>query len=67
MSQCVEWEVVVHFRHIMMNGGMKIINYMSPRIISQTCDNACEMKLSIRTSEAPMLKAKFDKLAFKDD
>ena len=26
-----------------------------------------EMKLSIRKSEAPMLKAKFDKLAFKED
>ena len=46
---------------------MKIIKDMSPRIISQTYDNTCEMKLSIRKSEAPKLKAKFDKLAFKED
>lgn len=67
VSQFVEEEVVFDFPYIMMNDVMKFIKDMSPRIISQTYDNTCEMKLSIRKSEAPMLKAKFDKLAFKDD
>lgn len=67
VSQFVEEEVVFDFPYIMMNDVMKIIKDMSPRIISQTYDNTCEMKLSIRKSEAPMLKAKFDKLAFKDN
>lgn len=67
VSQFVEEEVVFDFPYIMMNDVMKIIKDMSPRIISQTYDNTCEMKLSIRKSEAPLLKAKFDKLAFKDD
>lgn len=67
VSQFVEEEVVFDFPYIMMNDVMKIIKDMSPRIISQTYDNTCEMKLSIRKSEAPMLKAKFDKVAFKDD
>lgn len=67
VSQFVEEEVVFDFPYIMMNDVMKIIKDMSPRIISQNYDNTCEMKLSIRKSEAPMLKAKFDKLAFKDD
>ena len=67
VSQFVEEEVVFDFPYIMMNDVMKIIKDMSPRIISQTYDNTCEMKLSIRKSEAPMLKAKFDKLEFKDD
>lgn len=67
VSQFVEEEVVFDFPYIMMNDVMKIIKDMSPRIISQTYDNTCEMKLSIRKSEAPMLKAKFDKLAFKED
>lgn len=67
VSLFVEEEVVFDFPYIMMNDVMKIIKDMSPRIISQTYDNTCEMKLSIRKSEAPMLKAKFDKLAFKDD
>lgn len=67
VSQFVEEKVVFDFPYIMMNDVMKIIKDMSPRIISQTYDNTCEMKLSIRKSEAPMLKAKFDKLSFKDD
>ena len=67
VSQFVEEEVVFDFPYIMMNDVMKIIKDMSPRIISQTYDNTCEMKLSIRKSEAPMLKAKLDNLAFKDD
>lgn len=67
VSQFVEEEVVFDFPYIMMNDVMKIIKDMSPRIISQIYDNTCEMKLSIRKSEAPMLKAKFDKLAFKED
>lgn len=67
VSQFVEEEVVFDFPYIMMNDVMKIIKDMSPRIISQTYDNTCEMKLSIRKSEAPMLKAKFDNLAFKED
>lgn len=67
VSQFVEEEVVFDFPYIMMNDVMKIIKDMSPRIISQTYDNTCEMKLSIRKSEAPMLKAKFDKLAFKEN
>lgn len=67
VSQFVEEEVVFDFPYIMMNDVMKIIKDMSPRIISQTYDNTCEMKLSIRKSEVPMLKAKFDKLAFKED
>lgn len=66
VSQFVEEEVVFDFPYIMMNDVMKIIKDMSPRIISQTYDNTCEMKLSIRKSEAPILKSKFDKLAFKD-
>lgn len=67
VSQFVEEEIVFDFPYIMMNDVMKIIKDMSPRIISQTYDNTCEMKLSIRKSEAPILKSKFDKLAFKDD
>ncbi len=63
----VEEDVVFDFPYIMMNDVMKIIKDMSPRIISQTYDNTCEMHLAIRRSEAPLLKARFEKLSFKDD
>jgi len=60
----VEEEVIYNFNYIMMNDVMKIIKEMSPRIISQTYDNTCEIKLSIRKSEADMLRSKLKKLSF---
>ena len=62
-----EEEVVYDFPYIMMNDVMKIIKEMSPRIVSQTYDNTCEIRLSIRKSKADMLKEKLKKLSFKDD
>lgn len=62
-----EEEVVYDFPYIMMNDVMKIIKEMSPRIVGQTYDNTCEIRLSIRASEAPILKEKLEKLSFKDD
>ena len=37
---------------------------MQPRIISQTYDNTCEIKLSIRKSEAEQLRNRLEKLTF---
>ena len=62
-----EEEVVYDFPYIMMTDVMKIIKEMSPRIVGQTYDNTCEIRLSIRASEAPILKEKLEKLSFKDD
>lgn len=62
-----EEEVVYDFPYIMMNDVMKIIKEMSPRIVGQTYDNTCEIRLAIRASEAPVLKEKLEKLSFKDD
>lgn len=62
-----EEEVVYDFPYVMMNDVMKIIKEMSPRIIGQTYDNTCEIRMSIRKSEAPRLKERLEKLSFKDD
>ena len=51
-----EEEIVYNFPYIMMNDVMKIIKEMSPRIVGQTYDNTCEIRLSIRKSEATRLK-----------
>ena len=40
---------------------------MSPRIVNQTYDNTCEIQLSIRKSQAPLLKSRLEKLSFKDE
>ena len=63
----VEETVVFDFPYVMMNDVMKIIKDMQPRIVNQTYDNTCEIVMSIRKSEAPILKARLDKLSFKDD
>lgn len=61
-------EVVTYdFPYVMMNDVMKIIKDMSPRIVNQTYDNTCEIQLSIRKSEAPLLKSRLEKLSFKDE
>lgn len=61
-------EVVTYdFPYVMMNDVMKIIKDMSPRIVSQTYDNTCEIQLSIRKSQASLLKSRLEKLSFKDE
>lgn len=60
-------EVVTYdFPYVMMNDVMKIIKDMSPRIVNQAYDNTCEIQLSIRKSQAPLLKSRLEKLSFKD-
>ena len=60
----VEEIVKYSFAYPMMNDVMRIVKDMSPRIISQTYENICEIVLSIRKSEAEQLKAKLAKLSF---
>lgn len=61
-------EVVTYdFPYVMMNDVMTIIKDMSPRIVNQTYDNTCEIQLSIRKSQAPLLKSRLEKLSFKDE
>jgi uncharacterized protein YqgV (UPF0045/DUF77 family) len=47
-----------------MNDVMRIVKEMNPCIVSQTYDNTCEIKLSIRKSEAEQLRSKLAKISF---
>ena len=60
----VEELVTYSFAYPMMNDVMRIVKEMQPRIVSQTYENTCEIKLSIRKSEAEMLRNKLAKLSF---
>ena len=56
-------EVITYdFPYVMMNDVMRIVKDMQPRIISQTYDNTCQIKLSIRQSEAEQLRQRLQKL-----
>ena len=60
----VEKVVTYSFAYPMMNDVMRIVKDMQPRIVSQTYDNTCEIKLSIRKSEAEQLRNRLEKLSF---
>ena len=60
----VEEHITYDFPYVMMNDVMRIVKEMQPRIVSQTYDNTCEIKLSIRKSEAEQLKNRLNKLSF---
>ena len=57
-------EVKFHFTYPMMNGVMRIVKEMNPAIVSQSFDNDCDITLSIRASQAELLKSKLEKLVF---
>lgn len=60
----VEEVITYSFAYPQMNDVMRIVKEMNPRIISQTYDNTCEIRLSIRKSEAETLRNKLSKLSF---
>ena len=60
----VEEVVTFSFPYVMMNAVMRVVKEMKPRIVSQDFDSTCEIKLSIRKSEAQQLKARLEKLSF---
>lgn len=60
----VEETVTYSFSYPMMNDVMRIVKEMGPRIISQTFDNTCDIKLGIRKSEAEQLRNRLKKLSF---
>ena len=60
----VEEIVTYTFAYPLMNDVMRIVKEMNPRIVSQTYDNTCKIRLAIRQSEAEQLKNRLNKLSF---
>ena len=60
----VEEVVTYDFPYVMMNDVMRIVKDMQPRILSQTYDSTCQIRLSIRQSEADQLRQRLQKLSF---
>ncbi len=58
----VEEEVCYTFTYPQMNDVMRIVKDMNPRIISQTYDNTCVIRMAIRKSEAQQLRDRLAKL-----
>ena len=64
VTRQVEEKVVFDFPYVMMNDVMRVVKEMQPRIVSQAYDNTCQIVLSVRKSEAEMLRSKLAKLSF---
>ena len=64
VARQVEETISYSFAYPLMNDVMRIVKEMSPRIISQTYDNTCEIRLAIRKSEAEQLRQRLAKLSF---
>ena len=60
----VEEQITYTFPYVMMNGVMKVVKEMRPRIVSQNFESTCEIKLAIRQSEAQQLTDRLAKLSF---
>ena len=58
----VEEEVSYTFTYPQMYDVMRIVKDMNPRIISQTYDNTCVIRMAIRKSEAQQLRDRLAKL-----
>ena len=63
-ERLIEETVTYQFTYPMMNGVMRIVKEMQPRIIDQKFDNDCSITLSIRKSKAEELRTKLEHLAF---
>ena len=64
IEKTVDSIIKINFDYISMNGVMRVIKEMSPRIDEQIFDNLCSMTLRIRESEAEQLKAKLLKVDY---
>ena len=62
VTRYVEEVITYSFSYPMMNDVMRIVKDMSPRILSQTYDNTCEIRFAIRKSEAEKLRARLNNL-----
>jgi len=64
VTRQVEDVITFDFPYVMMNDVMRVVKDMQPRIISQTYDNTCQIKLGIRQSEVMQLRSRLNKLSF---
>ena len=60
----VEAIVDYEFPYVMMNQVMRVVKDMQPRIVEQSFDNSCRLRLAIRLSEEQQLRHRLAQLSF---
>ncbi len=62
VERTVDVRVRIAFSYVVMNGVMKVIKELQPKIQSQEFDNLCTMELSIRESQSEIMISKLEKV-----
>ncbi len=62
VERTVDMVLRIEFSYVSMNGVMKIVKDLQPKIVSQVFDNLCVMELSIRRSMGDQLLARLSKV-----
>lgn len=63
VRRTAEREMTFTFPYAAMNDVMKVVKSLNPRIIEQTFDNTCRLRLAIRANLATQLQARLAKTA----
>ncbi len=63
-QRIVEERITYQFSYPMMNAVMQLVKNTGARIVAQDFNTSCSITLSIRKSEAEMLRQKLEQLAF---
>lgn len=58
----VDVAIRISFSYVVMNGVMKVVKELCPKIKSQEFDNLCTMELAIRESQSEMMISKLEKV-----
>lgn len=63
-QRLVEETISYSFPYPMMNSVMRVVKELGPRIVGQSYDNTCEIRLAIRKSAVERLRNRLSKLSF---
>ena len=61
VERTVDRSVELDFPYVAMNDSMRVVKEEQPKVVSQTFDNLCSMRLTIRESRAEVLIEKLKK------
>ena len=62
IEKTINEEITLHFSYPLLNDVLRIVKEEAPRVVEQTFDNECVVRLSMRLSRMPRLVERYEKL-----
>ena len=63
IEKTINEEITLRFSYPLLNDVLRIVKEEAPRVVEQTFDNECVVRLSMRLSRMPRLVERYEKLA----